>query len=187
MDWTIPGTVLKGRREDARNIPDQFGAMFLGGGMMLSQVAAVTGLEHHTIQNWVRRGYLTAPVGKKYTLRQLCRLLNISLLKSVLTIEQCCSLLQYVNGSLDDYSDDLIDDAHLYFTFVYLAANIQELYNTQDREAFLENALAQYQEPVPGGKERVKNALRIMLTAYLAQKMHTAAERMIAQITSKGE
>ena len=74
MQWTIPGTVLPATTEDIGHIEEKFEAMFLGGGMVLSQVAAVTGLEPYTIQNWVKRGFLTKPVGKKYTLRQLCRI-----------------------------------------------------------------------------------------------------------------
>ena len=182
MEWTIPGTVLRAQREDAVHIQEQLGSMFLGGGMVLSQVAAVTGLESYTIQNWVRRGFLTPPRNKRYTLRQLCRILNINTLKSVLPMEKICGLLSYVNGQLNDESDDLIDDAQLYFMFVRLAANARELYRTEDRDALLNEALEDYREPTPGAKERVKNALRIMLTAWLAARMRAGAERMLEQL-----
>ncbi len=179
MKWTIPGTVLQAEREDAAYIQEQFGSMFLGGGIVLSQVAAVTGLEAYTIQNWVKRGFLTPPVKKRYTLRQLCRIVNINKLNSVLRMEQICGLLGYVNGHLDDESDDIIDDAQLYFMFVKLAARAQELYVAQDRDILLEQALADYQEPVPGARERVKQALRVMLTAWLAARMGQEAEKML--------
>jgi len=51
MDWNIPGTVLHIPREQAHHIPDQFASMFFGGGMVLSQVASITGLEPYAIQN----------------------------------------------------------------------------------------------------------------------------------------
>ena len=82
MDWIIPGTVLTAPREAADQIEQQFSAMFLAGGIVLSQVAGITGLETHTVQNWVKRGFLTKPVGKRYTLRQLCRILNINMFKN---------------------------------------------------------------------------------------------------------
>ena len=44
MDWTIPGTVLKGPREDVESSIRQIEGMFLAGGMVRSQVASVTGL-----------------------------------------------------------------------------------------------------------------------------------------------
>ena len=179
MNWVIPGTVLTAPREEAELIRDRFEAMFLAGGMVLSQVSAITGLEPHTIQNWVKRGYLTPPQNKHYTLRQLCRIININMLRSVLPLERICSLLGYVNGQLDNEADDMIDDSHLYFIFVCLAANSKELYHTQSREAALDEALSYYEPPVPGAKERVKTALRIMLTAWLAARMTQEAEKML--------
>ncbi len=182
MEWIIPGTVLQGKRSEAAHIPDQFRSMFLGGGMVLSQVAAITGLEPYTVQNWVRRGFLTPPEKKRYTLRQLCRIININMLKGALPIEAVCSLLGYINGQLDDESDDIIDDSVLYFMFVGLAARARELYDPSDAEQVLEQTMADYKEPVPGAKERVEKALRIMLTAYLAARMRQEAERMLNQV-----
>lgn len=183
MNWVIPGTVLTAPREEAELIRDRFEAMFLAGGIVLSQVSAITGLEPYTIQNWVKRGFLTPPQNKHYTLRQLCRIININMLRSVLPLERICSLLGYVNGQLDSEADDMIDDSHLYFIFVRLAAQSRELYHTQSREAVLDEALAGYTSPIPGAKERVKTALRIMLTAWLAARMTQEAERMLAALS----
>lgn len=179
MEWTLPGTVLKSSREEASHVEEQFRAMFLAGGMVLSQVSAITGLESYRIQNWVKRGFLSNPQNKRYTLRQLCRILNINILKGVFPLERICSLLGYVNGQLDDESDDMIDDSVLYFMFVRLAACSKELYRQENREQVLDEELADYVEPVPGAKEKVKEVLRIMLTAWLAGRMAQEAERML--------
>lgn len=179
MNWTIPGTVLTVPREEIPYISEQFKAMFLPGGMVLSQVSAITGLESYTIQNWVKRGFLSPPVGKRYTLRQLCRIMHINMLRSVMPLERICSLLSFVNGQLDSEADDMIDDSRLYFIFVGLAAKTRELYRAEDREAVLDQALADYQEPVPGATVRVKETLRIMLTAWLAARMIQQTECML--------
>ena len=179
MYWTIPGTVLQKPRQEAEHIEKMFSSMFLAGGMMLGQVSELTGLEPYAVQNWVKRGFLPPPERKRYNLEQLCRILNINALKSILPMEQICGLMGYVNGQLDDESDDIIDDTKLYFMFVRLAARAKELYREEEREVLLEQALAEYQEPVPGAKERVKLALRIMLTAWLAARMRQEAERML--------
>lgn len=181
MNWTIPGTVLQGSRAEAIHIEDRFGAMFLGGGMVLSQVSAVSGLEPYTIQNWVKRGFLPPPVKKRYDLEQLCRILTINALKSVLSLDQICGLLSFVNGQLTDSSDDLIDDQLLYFMFVRLAARTKELYKAEDRDDLLEAELADYQEPVPGARDRIKTALRIMLTAWLAARMRQETEKLLKE------
>ena len=182
MGWKIPGTVLTCPRQEAATIPEQFRAIFLTGGIMLSQVSAITGLEPYIVQNWVKRGYLSKPENKHYSLRQLCRIININMLKAVLPLERICAMLGYVNGQLDNEQDDMIDDADLYFMFVGLAARSRELYREENREAVLDEALADYAEPVPGAKERVKTVLRIMLTAWLAARMTQEAESMLNEL-----
>ncbi len=182
MEWIIPGTVLSGQREDAVNIEQNFNAMFLGGGIMLGQVVAITGLEPYTVQNWIKRQLLPPPTGKRYDLNQLCRIININMLKKALPMEQICGLLTYINGDLDDETDDIIDDSHLYFMFVRLAAGFATMQNPAGRDAAIDAALANYVEPVPGAKARVEKVLRIMLTAWAAAMLHDAAEKMVAAL-----
>lgn len=182
MEWTIPGTILTARAEETPYLEEKFKSMFLGGGMMLSQVAAVTGLEPYTIQNWVKRGFLTNPVQKRYTLRQLCRILNINMLKSALPMEEICGLLQYINGNLSDESDDLIDDSSLYFLFVQLASYHRQMKDPAGRDAYLQELLESYPEPVPGARARVEQVLRIMLTAWAASQLCQQAEEMVNEL-----
>ena len=182
MMWTIPGTVLHADRAEATHISQQLEALFFGGGITLSQVTSITGLEAYTVQNWVKRGFLTSPVGKRYTLRQLCRILNINMLRGAMPIERICRLLSHVNGQLDDESDDMIDDSQLYFMFVKLAVRMKELYDPKTAEEMLETYLADYEEPVPGAKDRVRDVLRIMLTAWLAARMMQETEKMLSAL-----
>lgn len=182
MEWIIPGTVLTAKKDDAVYIENQFNSMFLGGGMVLSQVAGITGLEPYTVQNWVKRGFLPPPERKKYTLGQLCRIININMLKNVLPMERICGMLSYINGHLDDESDDIIDDSKLYFMFVRLAAHYRVMQNPEGRDAQIEKELENYVEPVPGAKERVKKVLCIMLTAWASAQLQSAAEKMLNEI-----
>lgn len=182
MEWIIPGTVLKSPMEDTSFIEAQFNSMFLGGGMVLSQVAGITGLEPYTVQNWVKRGFLPPPERKKYCLNQLCRIININMLKSVLPMERICGLLTYINGHLDDTSDDIIDDSKLYFMFVRLAAHYRVMHDTTGREEMIDRELENYAEPVPGAKERVKKVLRIMLTAWASAQLRQVAEQMMEDL-----
>lgn len=182
MEWSIPGTVLTGQRAEADRLEERFSAIFLAGGIVLSQVSGITGLEPYTVQNWVKRGFLAPPEKKRYTLRQLCRVMNINMLKSVLPMEKICGLLAYINGKLDDESDDLIDDTALYFMFVRLAARARSLDDPKILEQALVDTLADYQEPVPGAKERVEQVLRIMLTAWVAANLQKKAEAMLAEL-----
>lgn len=179
MNWILPGTVHITKREDAVNIENQFQAMFLGGGVVLSQVSTITGLEPYTVQNWVKRGFLPPPEHKRYNLNQLCRIININMLKRTLLMEQIVALIGYINGSLTDTSDDIIDDSQLYFLFVKLAASKPSLRDPNDADSSIEELLQDYAEPVPGAKERVAKVLKVMLTAWVAARLHESANKMV--------
>lgn len=182
MQWNIPGTVITVTTEETPNLDEKFKSMFLAGGMVLSQVSAITGLEPYTIQNWVKRGFLTPPVQKRYSLRQLCRIININMLKDALIMEDIVGLLQYINGDLSDESDDLIDDPQLYFLFVKLAAHHRKMNTSAGRDAYLQEMLLDYKEPVPGAKDRVAKVLQIMLTAWAAAQLKQTAQKMIKDL-----
>jgi hypothetical protein len=154
----------------------------MGGGILLCQVCTITGLEPYTVQNWVKRGFLPPPEQKRYNLNQLCRIININMLKRTLLMEQIVGLLGYINGSLTDTSDDIIDDSKLYFMFVRLAAHYRVMHNESGRDTLIAQELKDYIEPVPGAKERVANVLRIMLTAWAAARLQQAAEQMLKEI-----
>ena len=180
MEWFIPGTVLKA--DKAANVEQQFSAMFLGGGIVLSQVTGITGLEAYTVQNWVKRGFLAPPERKHYSLKQLCRIININMLKNVLPMERIVGLLSYINGDLDDESDDIIDDSRLYFMFVRLAAQAPAMNTPKGRDECIAKELAAYREPVPGAKERVAKVLAIMLTAWASAQLRQTAEQMLQEL-----
>ena len=183
MNWTLPGTTIPAQREDADKTKQQFDALFLAGGLTLSQVASITGLEPYAIQNWVKRGFLSAPKGKRYDQEQVCRIILINMLKGTLALEQICHMMQYVNGDLADDSDDLIDDAVLYFMFVRLAARARHIGGNEQWDEAVESVLADYCEPVPGARERVRKVLRTMLTAWVANRLRQETEDMLKNLT----
>lgn len=182
MNWTIPGTTLEGLRSNADRTDGLFQSMFLAGGLTLSQVASVTGLEPYTIQNWVKRGFLSAPRNKRYDMEQVCRIININLLKGTLPLEQICSLMAYLNGDLTGESDDLVDDTMLYFLFVRLAARARYLGGDKSWDDALVEVTADYAEPIPGAREKLIKVLKIMLTAWVSSRIKAEAEQMIAEL-----
>ena len=179
MNWTIPGTTLTDRRDNADHVEEMFHSMFLAGGMVLSQVSSITGLEAYTIQNWVKRGFLAPPKNKRYDLEQVCRIITINMLKGALTLEKICSMMQYINGDLTDESDDIIDDAVLYFMFVKLAARARHIGGEVAWDEALEQATANYAEPYPGARERVIKVLRTMLMAWIASRFKAQVDQMV--------
>lgn len=181
--WTIPGTVLQIQRADAARVDGLFQSMLLTGGLSLGQVSSISGLEPYAVQNWVKRGFLSAPKQKRYDMDQVCRVLTINTFKSVLPMERICGLLTFVNGDMDSTADDIIRDSDLYFLFVKLAGQAKEFGTTEEAVRIIEDTLANYAEPVPGAKERVAKALRVMLIAWLAVRMRQHTEELLDEMT----
>ena len=181
--WTIPGTVLQIKRADAARVDGLFQSMLLTGGLSLGQISSISGLEPYTVQNWVKRGFLAAPKQKRYDMDQVCRVLTINTLKSVLPMERICGLLTYINGDLDSSYDDIIRDSELYFLFVKLAGQAREFETSEEAVRIIDESLADYQEPQPGARDRVAKALRVMLIAWLAARMRQHSEDLLDEMT----
>lgn len=182
MQWTIPGTTLTSPRADADRTDGLFQSLFLVGGLTLSQVSSITGLEPYTIQNWVKRGFLSSPIGKRYNMEQVCRIININILKGAVPLEQIVKLMAYLNGSLTDESDDLVDDTMLFFLFVKLAARARHIGGTKAWDDALVEVTADYVEPVPGAREKLIKVLKVMLTVWCANQLKLQADKMMEEM-----
>lgn len=175
----LPGTtVVFDKTRDAETILD---GMFSAGGLVFSQLSALTGLEGYTIQNWVKRGFLTPPVGKRYTKNQFCRLITINLLKDSLSIPEIVGLLSYINGQLNDESDDMIDDSllYIYFTKTLLLAERNTVESA--RSAACE-VVKDFAEPAPGCRERLVEILCVMFIAYGSSMLRKEAKELVRKL-----
>ena len=95
------------------------------GGITLSQLSTLTGLKGSTIQNWIKRGWVAATVDKKYTERQVVRILLINILRDVMKLEDIAALMSYINGKVDDLSDDIMHDKELYNLLCKLICHLE--------------------------------------------------------------
>ena len=181
-NWTLPGTTLEGVRSNADGTANLFHSLFLAGGLSLSQVAQITGLENHTIQNWVKRGFLPPPRNKRYDMEQVCRIININILRGNLPLEQIVKLLGYLNGNLTDESDDLVDDTMLFFMFVSLAARARYIGGSEKWDDALLQVTESFVEPVPGTREKLIKVLNVMLTTWIANLLKAKVDRMIEDL-----
>lgn len=175
----LPGTTVAfDRKKDAETILD---GLFSVGGLVFSQLSALTGLEGYMIQNWVKRGFLTPPVGKKYTKNQFCRLITINLLKDSLSIPEIVGLLSYINGQLNDESDDMIDDSllYIYFTRTLLLAN-EETVESARSAAF--EVVKDFTESEPGCRERLVEVLCVMFIAYSSSMLRKTAKELVKNL-----
>ena len=172
----LPGTTIEIAVPNAEAAKSFLDNAFICGGLMMSQVARLTGLEPYIIQNWVKRGFLPPPQKKLYTKRQFCRIAIINMLRETMQIERITGLLSYINGRLDDESDDIVDDSDLYF---YYISAICEIKNVVTKYLDDEADLANFKEPFPGGKKRLVKVLAVMINAHLAAVMKKRADDIL--------
>ena len=179
MKGYLPGTTL----ETDWSGPDPLAildAIYATGGLVLSQVSRLTGLEPHTVQNWVKRGFCSSPVAKQYSLRQFCRLITINLLKDSLSLPKITEMLSYINNSLADESDDAIGDDLLYRYFVMVLIKLNHCATTEEGlSVAIQATIATYKEPFPGAAKRLQRVLSIMVTAYFATRLKCKAEQLL--------
>ena len=65
------------------------------------------------------------------------------------------------------------------------AAHFHQEGGKEDTKVYLQTALEDYQEPVPGARQRVWEVLRVMLTAWFSAQLRQKAHDMVQQLPSK--
>ena len=184
MATTFPGTTIETCSLKKGSSKQMFDGIFAAGGITLSQVSILSGLEYYLIQNWVKRGFVSSPVKRVYSREQFARIIIINMLRDTLPIEKISSLIHIIGGDPNDRSDDLIGDDELYHRYVDLAAEAGGKVIT-DPEAILaavERSASSYDEPIPGARKRLIKILQVMAFAHFASVSRRAAEEILSKL-----
>ena len=184
-DPLIPGTKLKKADLDGATGKAFLKKVFLfSDGVMLSQIRDISGIDGSTLQNWTKRGWVENSVQKKYNMDQVAHILIINMLRSCIQLDHISFLIQYINGRVDDRSDDIISDTELYDA---ICLCIEKL-DTADRcdektvDGVVGEVTAGYKEPLPGAKLRLCTALRIILLYYCSSLVKHHADELLSGV-----
>lgn len=146
-------------------------------GLTLGQVCSLSGLGQSTIQNWIKRGYVPHPVGKKYHERHLARILLIARLRESMQIERVGELLTYINGDTDDESDDLIAEQALYDLFCEISDEL--IGGRRSPDSIGETVDTVIRRTIGSDvSKKLNNALNIMAATYMANCFKQEADRL---------
>lgn len=179
----LPGTEIEVSAFERGISLKMFEGIFAGGGITLSQVSIMTGIETYAIQNWVKRGFVSSPKKRTYSKNQFSRIVIINMLRQSLQLDKICSLISYINGSLSDESDDLIEDSQLYHLYVDMVAGMGGIVSDYDVISSAAKIAAEsYAEPVAGARARLVRVLEIMAYAHYSAISKNSAERLIREI-----
>ena len=156
-------------------------AMKLTGGFTLSQLSDISGLETTTIQNWVKRGWIESPKNRRYGEESVARVLVINMLKGAMQLSNIVELMAYINGKVDDRKDDAIPDGELYSLLISITRKVDNSGNLSPEKVteIVEEEISDYTEPFEGGKEKLKNALIIMMLAHISSTFKNKADEML--------
>ena len=126
---------------------------------------------------------------KRYGIDQVAHILLINMLRSCLQLDRIAWLLHYINGSVEDRSDDIITASELYdsicTTLDYLHA--EEECTIESVRPMIERAIVDYVEPVEGAKERLTNALEIIIGSYCASMIKRTADAKMKDLMGSVE
>ena len=186
-DAMIPGTRLK--KNDMGNVTGlEFlsKVFYISEGVMLSQIREVSGIDGSTLQNWTKRGWVANARLKKYNIDQVAHILIINMLRSCIQLDHIAFLLQYINGKIDDKSDDIIRDSVLYDYICRILDSLmqQDVCSMASIKDVIREQIADYEEAMPGARDRLANALEIIVTAYYAALIKRSSDEMLANLMS---
>ena len=190
IDETIPGTKLK-----KAEIGGLTGKAFLSqvfivsDGVMLSQIRKIAGIDGSTLQNWTKRGWVASTHSKRYNIDQVAHIFLINMLRSCMQLNHIAWLIEYINGDVEDSTDDIISDSELYGVICELldALSRCDVCDFETIRRVAEEQLADYREPVFGAKQRLLNALEIIVVSYYASLIKKSADAMLRELTGEAE
>ena len=190
MKRLIPGTTIK-YTEQARNsafslISPVLEAM---GGLTLSQLSKLTGLEGSTIQNWIKRGWVSSTKGKKYDEQQVLRILLINMLRGTMKLESIVNLMTYINGDVEDTADDIIDEILLFDLLCKMIFNAEdeEIFAPEDVRDLIDRELKECDSGITSDAEKLSKAMYVMVMAYRSAWLKSEMEKGMEAIFGSDE
>ena len=185
LDEYIPGTKLKkAEMENLTGMAFLKKVFFVSEGVMLTQIRDISGIDSSTLQNWTKRGWVANAKLKKYNMDQVAHILIINMLRSCMQLEHIAFLVQYINGDLEDTSDDIITDSRLYD---YICRILEHIISTGDCSLeeisdCVANITDDYVEPFAGARERLYHALEIIVVTYYSALLKRRATQLLENL-----
>lgn len=182
MKVYFPGTVVERNDKTAKEF--LFGIFSATKGLMLAQVREITGLDTSAIQNWINRGFVAKPLDKRYSADHLASIIIINMLRDVMKIENIFTLMSYLNGSVDTDADNIISESELYnyICDILDIVNYDVILTDVELENVIINAIKDYEEPFPGGKQKLVNGLKIILVYYASAIVKNEADKIYNKV-----
>lgn len=178
-----PGTTIEVLNLQRGSSKVLFDGIFATGGITLSQVSNMTGLEPYLIQNWVKRKFVSSPVKKVYSKEQFARIIIINMLRESLQIESICNLIQIIGGDVDNDLDDFIKDDDLYHRYVdMLCDGSIDASNELNVRKIAESVTQDFDKQSPERREKLVRILEVMFYAHRAAQLRDFSKELLSTL-----
>ena len=179
MNRLIPGTTMKfseQARESAFSLISP--VLEATGGLTLSQLSKLTGLEGTTLKNWIKRGWVSATKGKKYSEKQILRILLINMLRKAMKLEDIANLMRYINGDVEDTSDDIVEEVLLYDMLcrIIFTAEDEGAFDSDHIKSLVAREVAENTKEI-ADDDKMKKAMFVMVMGYRSGFLRTEMEK----------
>lgn len=181
----IPGTTLQFNNvasEDCFSLISPL--LTVTKGLTLAQVRELTGLETSTIQNWIKRGWVKNPTEKRYGEEQVMRIILINMMRGSMQMEQIAFLMSYINGSVEDRSDDILPDRELFNVLCSIIYECEQnaVYDTTELDDAIEIHIKNVTFRDDVSRTKLRTALRAMALAILSTRMRDLAQKAFMEL-----
>lgn len=188
-DPLIPGTILK-RKDmgDVTGLEFLKKIFFISSGVMLSQIREISGIDGSTLQNWTKRGWVANSKLKRYDIDQVAHILIINMLRDCMQLDRITFVIRYINGNVDDHTDDIISDSLLYDYICRILDRLlpdDETYDMGSLRTCIEEVTSDYEEKTGGARRRLNQALEIIIAAYYASVIKRHSDELVAALMAK--
>ena len=183
-DGMIPGTILK--KSDMGQVTglDFLSKIFyISDGVMIAEIRRISGLDTSTLQNWTKRGWLENSKLKRYNMDQVAHILIINMLRSCMQLDRIAFLIRYINGNVNDRSDDIICPSRLYDYICRILERLTDDVAVQNIRECIEGVLSDYEEKVTGARKRLSKGLEIIVIAYYASLLKGRSDALLENLT----
>jgi hypothetical protein len=107
------------------------------------------------------------------------------MLRSCIQLDKIAFLLRYINGKVDDRSDDIICPSRLYDYICRILDRIMldgKECSVDNLKECISEEIKDYEEKISGAARRLQNALEIIIVAYYSSVLKNHTDKKLAEI-----
>ncbi len=176
----IPGTILdKEKMGNVTGMEFLNKVFYITNGIMLAQIREITGIDGTTLQNWVKRGWVSNSKHKSYHKEQVARIILINMMRDAMQLSKIASLLISINGTREE--DVIISEAKLYDYVCLVLDKVlsDDLSGINSFDSVISDILSDYVEPIAGAKRRIAVGIKVIVLAYYATILKAMADATV--------